>query len=143
MIVERKIEDAVVARLSARTYISTNSIPVRRYDDRYTSDTGITAIVGCQPVERIEPNYNRYTAILEGVSLNNSESDVEGDNVIALYADILDELMNDMSADALTATINDASVVVDGVVGMVGAYDGGNEYKLHHVQVKLFITYTP
>jgi hypothetical protein len=143
MNIERKIEDAMVTRLLARTYISTNSIPVRRWDDRATKDTNLIAVVHAMPVSRLQPNCNLYNSVLIVGALNNSEHDVEGDTLALLYQDILDEIMNDMTAVALTASIGDASVVVDGVVHEEGTIDAGDEYKIQGAQARLFITYTP
>jgi hypothetical protein len=142
MIVERTIEDAMVTRLEARTYISTNSIPVRRYDDRFTLDESIIAIVQCQPIVRIEPNSNRYTTMLRVVALNNSDSDVEGDALQALYDDLFDEVMTDMTASSLNTSVGDANITIDGVVHELGAYDGGDKHKAMGVQANLFLTYT-
>jgi len=143
MNIERNIEDAMVTRLLARTYISTNSIPVRRWDDRATKDDNLIAVVHAMPVSRLQPNYNLYNSVLVVGALNNSEHDVEGDAMATLYQDILDEVMNDMTAVSLTASIGDASVVIDGVVHEEGAIDGGDEYKIQAAQARLFITYTP
>jgi hypothetical protein len=143
MNIERNIEDAMVTRLLARTYISTNSIPVRRWDDRATKDDNLIAVVHAMPVSRLQPNYNLYNSVLVVGALNNSEHDVEGDAMATLYHDILDEVMNDMTAVSLTASIGNASVVIDGVVHEEGAIDGGDEYKIQAAQARLFITYTP
>lgn len=143
MIIERRIEDAMVTRLEARAYFIAQSISARGYDDRAELDGGIIAVVMCEPVTRIEPNYNLYSTLLSVVALNNSEADVEGDDMAALYADILDELMNDMTAASLTASINNVAVIIDGVVGDPGTYDGGDKYKMLAAQARLFLTYTP
>jgi hypothetical protein len=141
--IEDKVMDAMVTRIQARTYIVNNSIPVRRYDDRATKDTDIVAIVQAEPADRIAPNAQFFTTMLSLIAQNNSEADVEGDNDAALYADLLDELQNDMTAASLTASIADASVVVDGVVPDNGEYNGGEIYKQRIPMAKLFITYTP
>lgn len=141
MNIERRIEDAMVTRLLARTYIAANSISVRRYDDRATADGNLIAVVACQPVERIEPNYSYYTTMLELAAHNNSDHDVEGNAVAYLYQDLLDEIMNDMTAASLSSSINNAAVIINGVVHQPGTYEGNERFKQHVCQANLFLTY--
>jgi hypothetical protein len=143
MNVERQISDAMVSRISSRTYITMNSIPVRRWKDRATKDGNISAIVHAEPIARLQPNANHYTCILQLAALNNQEADVEGDSLDSLYADLLDELMNDLTAANLTTAIGDAKLTIDGIVHGQGEYDGGDAYKIQGCQANLFLTYTP
>jgi hypothetical protein len=141
MNIERRIEDAMVTRLEARSYITTNSIPVRRYDDRATTDDNLIAVVACQPVDRVAPNYKYYSTMLMVSALNNSEADVEGDNVQGLYQDLLDEIMYTMTESALNTSLNNDNINIDCIVHQAGLYDGGDAYKQHVVQAEIFLTY--
>ena len=57
---ERTLENAMVAAVSALTYITANSIPVRNWDDQDDARAFPCVTVGVFPRERIAPNADFY-----------------------------------------------------------------------------------
>jgi hypothetical protein len=116
MNLERNIEDALVAQIKLRTYIITNSIVVRRFDDKSTADgTGAVCVVKAFPKEHIQPNYNKYKIPVAVMAKAYSEADMEGDAIAGLYQDLSDYVNNDMTVAGLNTTITDAAVNIDGL----------------------------
>jgi len=117
MNLERNIEAALIAQIKLRTYITTNHIVVRAFDDKATADgTGAVVVVKAFPMERVQPNYDYYKVPVTVMCKAYSEADMEGDAIAALYQDMAAYINNSMTVAGLNTTITDAHVAINGIV---------------------------
>jgi len=117
MNLEDNIEAAMIAQIKLRTYITTNSIVVRSFDDKSTADgTGAVVVVKAFPQERVQPNYGRYKVIVTVMCKAYSEADMEGASIKALYQDVCSYINHDMTVAALNTSITDAKVNIDAII---------------------------
>jgi len=141
MEVESKIETAMITRVAARTYISTNSIPVTRWLDRDATKGKSFVSVRVLPLERLQPNSDFYECELQLMAVGYNEHDQEGIALQALYADVLDEIQQDLTPANLTTAINDSKITIDGKVPVQGQ-QVGDDYNIMSAAARLFLTYT-
>ena len=70
-----------------------------------------------------------------------NEHDQEGIALQALYADILDEIQQDLTPANLTTAIADSKIAIDGKVPVQGQ-QVGDDYNIMSAAARLFLTYT-
>jgi hypothetical protein len=141
--IERVIEDAAVTRIKLRTYISTNSIPVRRYNERTASDASKVAVVvvRCRPAELVNPSATYYSATLELMSKSYLQNDIIASNLDLVYQECLNEIQYDMTVASLNTTITDATISIDGIIPIIGD-DEGDDWGVKKAQATIYLTYT-
>ena len=148
MKVEQLIEEAMQDILEARTYISTNSIPVILYRDRLTEkDQSNYCVVHANPLERLQPNYNHYWCELHVSTVVNNHEDNQGANLNALYQDVLEEIQTVTTTTTLQNAINaiDAAsgITIDGFVYPEVEETDTEEISFYSVPLRIALTYQP
>ena len=145
MNLEDNIETAMIAQIKTRTYITTNSIVVRAFDDKSTADgTGAVVVVKAFPQERLQPNCAFYKVIATVMCKAYSEADMEGVAIKALYQDMCSYVNHDMTVAGLNTSITDAKVRIDGITYPPFEFqrDADGFVVLAGV-AQIFATYTP
>jgi hypothetical protein len=140
--IERRVASACVTRLAARTYITTNSIPVRRYDDRSTVLGTIAAVVRTLPCMAV-PSSNYKWLTLQFLAVSKTASDRESDAMMSLYADLIEEMQQTMTAALLTTSINYSKITINGFVPEEGLDEIDDGYFGFGCQQRVALTYTP
>jgi hypothetical protein len=85
MIIETSLETGLTALVSALTYISANSIPVRGFSDNSGAEGIKLVMVHVPPVERIMPNYNYYKTDIEIICATHISDDKNRAIINAMY----------------------------------------------------------
>ncbi len=142
MNVKRELENAVVTRLAALTYITTNSIPVKRWDDRSTARGNYAVIVRCQLQEQL-PASNYYHWRLAVMVVGKASEDQDSDKLQAIYAPVSTELLITMTPAALTTTINNAKIIINGFVSAPCESEDGDSFNAEAIIREVFLQYNP
>jgi len=138
--IEKQVADGIISLLKARTYISTNTIPVISSLDQVTEKDEIFASIHAEPHDRIAPNYNFYSIDCNIVAASRSKADPDADKLHPLTYEC-QALANTLTAASLaTAT----GLTIDGIVPMQGADSEtpNNMFLLFSAKVKVHLTYT-
>ena len=146
MKIEETIELAMQDIMQARTYISTNSIPVVRYRDRLTSKGDEWVDCHAMPIDRQSPNHNKYRLTFELSAISKSQSDLRSNELDELIDECNEEIQQDLTPAALQAAINtvdaNSDITVDGLIPTEGTEVDG-EYQQFITSIDIFLTYTP
>jgi len=144
MKVEELIEQAMQDIMQARTYITTNSIPVVRYRDRNTERGDAWVVCHATPNERLSPNHDLYRLLFEYMAVSKSQEDLKAVQLDDLIEECNDEIQQTLSTttlqtaiDAITAT---SGITIDGLVPAVGVEQDG-DYQAVAANVEIFFTY--
>lgn len=144
MKIEETIEKAVVAIMEARSFFSTNSVPVVRFRDRITAKGNRFCTVKANPFERLSPTHNFYQVQLDLLSDSKSQEDVKAVQLDDIYEQCADELNQTMTTTTLQSAIDavDASsgITVDGLVPSAGD-DTDGDYQIIRTGTLISLTY--
>lgn len=144
MKIEETIEKAVQGIMQARTYFTTNSVPVVRFRDRLTAKGDHYCTVHAMPFKRLAPKRNLYRLTLELLADSKSQADPKSVQVDAIHAQNSDEINNIMSTTTLQAAIDAVDAVsgitIDGFVQDQGS-DADGEYQIIRSAVVISLTY--
>lgn len=146
MRIQEYLEETVQDLLEARTYISTNTIPVVRYSDFNTDREGLCVVVRVSSVNRVAPNYDKYECVLEVSPVTLIESDIERVNHDALFDDVQDFAYQDMTVLALQTGADAISLnymTIDGVVNTDTDELDNEDFYINRTNTNVYITYTP
>jgi hypothetical protein len=145
MNIEEIIEEAVKDIMEARSYITTNSIPVVRYRDRLTTKGDDWVSVRAEPNERLSNNHDLYRVPLTLIAVSKSQEDLRSNSIDAIIAECNDEIQQDLTIVTLQAAIDaydaNSGVTVQGLVPTQGA-DTDGDYQTITANVDIFLTYT-
>jgi len=141
--IEETIEKAVQDLMQARTYISTNSIPVVRFRDRLTAKGDYYCTVHARPFKRLSPNHDLYRLTLELLADSKVQADPKAVEIDAIHAENSDQI-NVMTKTDLQTAINavDATsgMTIDGLVQDQGD-DTDGDIQLIRSAVVVSLTY--
>lgn len=112
MSVERTIADAIVTNVAARPYMTTNSIPVRRWQKEDANKSDKQALIMVAPRERLQPNANFYTIELQLQAVTVHADDEDGAINDGIYNDLVTWLGEQTAAGLSTLT----GETIDGIV---------------------------
>lgn len=145
MKIQEYLEEAVQDIFEARTYISTNSIPVVRFRDFTTDREGLNVVIHCPDVNRLQPNYNFFECTLNSSAVVHREADPTGADVDALVDDMQDEIFQTLSTVTLQAAIDaiDATsgITVDGIVNIDSSESGDDDFNVTVGTTNIYLTY--
>jgi hypothetical protein len=110
MNIKEYVEMAVEDLVEARSYVSTNSIPVARASDRDVVRGNMHVNIDSNALTRLSNNHDRYSLIISIQAVSKMEHDLDGDKLDDLSADISDFIYEDMTISALQTAINSVSI---------------------------------
>jgi len=104
---ERTLESALIAAVSALTYITANSIPVRSWDDQDDARALPCVMVRVAPRSRVAPNADYYLLNCEVVVARHRGDDPNQTVADQIYNEVADwanaiDAAADFSADGIT-----------------------------------------
>lgn len=141
---EEYIEEAIQDIMQARTYVSTNSVPVVRFRDRLTSKGDHFITVHASPVNRLSNNHNLYSTRLRLIADTKSQEDLKSKVLDELIEQCNDEIQETLSEATLQSAINNISattgITINGVVQAEGS-DTDGDYQMITAEVDIFLTY--
>ena len=146
MKIQEYIEQAMQDIMQARSYITTNSVPVVRYRDRFTVKGDAWVSCHASPVDRLSPTHDLYRAPFELMTVSKSQADLKGASFDDILADCEDEVNQDLTKATLQAAIDainpSTGITIDGIVPVEGAEVDG-DYQIQTTAVDIFLTYQP
>lgn len=145
MKIQEYLEEAIQDILEARTYVSTNSIPVVRYKDFSTDREGFNIVVGVNDINRVAPNADYYECMLEARAVSYKQKDIIATDSNALVADLQDAMYQDLTTATLQSAIDtiDASsgITVDGIVNTDTTDEESEDFNVINVTTNIYLTF--
>ena len=145
MKIQEYLELAMQDILEARTFITTNSVPVVRYKDFNTAREELTAVVSCNSINRIAPNYDKYECQLEVRGVSRKQKDLIGSSSDDLTEDLQDEVYQTLSVTTLQAAINavqaSSGVTIDGLVNTSTEDEETEEFNVITLTTNVYLTF--
>jgi hypothetical protein len=145
MKIQEYLELAMQDLLQARTYITTNTIPVVRYKDFNTDREELTAVVSCNSINRIAPNYDKYECPLEIRGVSRKQKDLIGASSDDLTEDLQDEVYQTLSVATLQAAVNavqaSSGVTIDGLVNLSTEDEETDEFNVITLTTNVYLTF--
>jgi RNAse (barnase) inhibitor barstar len=146
MRIQEYIEEALQDIIEARTYISGNSISVRRRKQGQTLKGGQYVLVFADLEERPSINHSFYFATIEVSAITKIQEDLEGNNLDALWADVSDAITQDLTIVTLQAAIDaiDATsgIRIDGFIPQPGESAAPEQYYQNAQQFQIALKFT-
>lgn len=137
---ETTIENVLITQISALSYISTNSIPVRSPDDMDEVKDAAFVNVSCGKAGRIAPNYNYYRTEVEVTCMThipNDENQAVSEN---LYS-ATNNYVQGLAASVLNTAVTDATITIDGIVPTENDDEYDDKWRAKVVRADVFYTY--
>ena len=145
MKIQEYLELAMQDILEARTFITTNSVPVVRYKDFNTDREELTAVVSCNSINRIAPNFDKYECQLEVRGVSRKQKDLIGSSSDDLTEDLQDEVYQTLSVTTLQAAINavqaSSGVTIDGLVNASTEDEETDEFNVITLTTNVYLTF--
>ena len=137
MSVEKQLEDGFVSLIEGIQYIIDNTINVINFEDNSKKVNPPAVVVSCNPVRRLEPNYNYYECETDLICFTYIQDDKSRTTLRALQSEIFD-----FARTLLPATIGTASLLtVDGLVmDDGGEQERDDQYNFITVKIKAYLT---
>ena len=144
MKIEEYIEKAMVDIMEARTFISTNSIPVMRFRNRVKARGDKFITIHALPNERMSNNHDKYKVILELLADTKVHADIAADDLDDIYNECSDELQQELTEAKLQAAIDAISpasgVTICGFVPLPGD-DADSDYQIIRARTEIYLEY--
>ena len=144
MKVEELIEEAMVDIMQARTYVTTNSIPVVRYRDANTGKGDAWIACHALPNGRLSPTHNFWRVPLELMAATKSAEDLKAVVLDDLIEQCNDEIQETLTVSTLQAAINtieaSSGVTINGIVPTEGD-DTDGDYQGITANADISLTY--
>jgi hypothetical protein len=143
MRIQEYIEEALQDIIEARTYISTNSIAVRRIREGQDLKGDQYVMIEAEPEERLSQNHDFYNVDCAVMAVSKIQQDLDGSLLDALWSDVSDEMTQTLTPATLQAAINaiDATsgITIDGILNMPGESRPIEQYynQEQHTQIAL------
>ena len=139
MIIESSLETGIASLVGALTYVTANSIPVRKFSDNSQMEGVKIIMVHAPPAERLMPNYDFYKTDIEIVCATHIPNDKNRAILNALYQACLG-LVN--GSGFKTALASASSVTINGVVPIIGKEETQDNYQYLAVIATVHLTKT-
>lgn len=144
MRIEEYIESAMVNIMSARSFISSNAIPVVRFRDRLTAKGDKFITVHAMPNTRLSNNHNLYFVELELLSDTKVQEDIKAAALDDLISECNDEINETMTAATLQAAIDlsntGSGITIAGHEPISGS-ESDNDYQIIRSATKIALIY--
>lgn len=146
MRIEEYIEEALVDVMQARSYISTNSVPVKRYKDHEDFRGNEALVIKSNPSSRIAPNADFFEVQVDMMAISRRQEDMKGKRIDDIFAEIKDEIEVKQSntPSVLQAAINAAypssGITIDGIVPIEGN-EVGEVIFVQAASMNVYLTY--
>ena len=145
MKIQEYLELATQDLLEARTYITTNSIPVVRYKDFNTDREELTAVVSCNSINRVAPNAPMWECALEVRGVSRKQQDIVGAESDELTDDLQDEMYQTLTTSTLQAAVDavqaSSGVTIDGLVNLSTEDEETDEFNVITLTTNVYLTF--
>ena len=147
MRVKEYIEEAIQDLLQARTYITTNSIPVARKTDREDTKGNqfVEVMVDVGP-NRQSINHDLYFAEVAMKPVTKIQEDMTGSSLDAIWADVSEFATQDITVvalqNAITAIDATSGIVIGGFENLTTEVDTMEQYEYREQRIKIALSYT-
>jgi len=138
--IEAQVTAGIITIAKARSYISTNSIPVIDSLDQLTDKDAVFITVHGNPHERVAPNEDYYFVEVDVIAGTVLKADPDADQLKPLAYEC-QAVVNNLTAAALATQ---TGLTIDGIVPMQGAESELNDdvVLLFSARVKVALTFT-
>jgi len=146
MRIQEYIEEALRDIFEARTYISINSINVKRTKDGTALNGNQYVLIEVDPEERASQNHDFYSVECMVMAVSKIQQDLNSAALDALWADVSDGMTQDLTFATLQTAINAinaaSGITIDGIINMPGESRPIEQYysQEQHIQISLRFT---